>query len=517
MCEVEFRYKRDIHLLLPVSLALILSLFPVLFSNRTANNDVYLQLLSVEGLTHGAGYGFWQDGKFISMTSRPAHTRWPPGLTVIALCISLIGLDPLVALVNIYPFLIFGSYFVLFLALRRAFDLYASSIIAFASLTPLCVFNWYRELHSEPFAFFMSILLFYLVMSGQRTKHIDLLKLVMVILVSVILTMFRTTGVYFLPPAFLLYSLFWLEGYMNHAKFIVGGGLVAALPILMFHILSGTGLTPPAHTEKISFINELNGNIRTCAEVVMPRLIRLWRYGPLATALGWCVIVTTLLYVKLLWRLLRKQTGIRNDGLSRSFLVGLGFGISYIFALSISAVLYHYPWSSVYRVSGFCLPYMIIAFSSLAFILTSRNRWSRNIVILVILLTSIARYGYGWYYELLNEPNFKDYRQVVDCIMNVIDRNYKNVNQVYIYIGGHWCGRNLLYMFWYSQRYYKIFPWKIVPIKQFKKINVYGNNFVIIICKEDEGKFKNEFIKILSQQQYKKLQIFKFVLFSFSK
>lgn len=505
--------KWDICLLFPISLALMLSLFPILFSNHIANNDVYLQLLSVEGLIHGVGYGFWEDGKFISITSRPAHTRWPPGLTVVACAISLIGLDPLVSLVNIYPFLIFGSYFVLFLALRKTFNLYVSSIIAFGSLTPLCIFNWYRELHSEPFAFFMSTLLFYLVMNGQQNRHIDLIKLILVMLVSVALTMFRTAGIYLLPPTFFLYSLFWLKGRVNRVKFTIGGGLGATLPILMFHVLSGSGLSPSAGLEQISFINELNRNIQICAEVVIPRLIRFWRYEPLISILGWCVITTMLLYIKPIWRSLRKEINFENDGLSRSFLVGLGFGISYIFSLSISAVLYHYPWSSVYRVNGFCLPYMIIAFSSLTLILTNQNKRSRNMVVLAILLTSITRYGYAWHYELLNKPDFKDYRQTVDLIVNVIVHNYRNIPQVYVYTGGHWRGRNLLYMFWYSQRYYRVLPWKVIPVKQFNKIDFYVKNSIIITCKEDEDKFRHIFKRYILLKNYKKLQIFKFILF----
>lgn len=478
--------------ILPLILALLLSVFVIKFSTFNANNDAYLQLLAVEGIIEGKGYGFWQNSEFYFITSRSAQTRWPPGLTLIACLVYIIGLDPLISLMRIYPILIFISYLLLFLILKKIFHYFTASIIAFASMTPLCVLQWYKELGTEPFAFLLCIILFGIIIHGQISQDIEPYKLFLLVVVSITLTMFRTAGFFFLPISFLLYSLFWLKEWKTRIKFIIGGGLIAILPILLFHILSNGGTILPRLDLKhfLFLIDELNKNIATWSEIVIIRSVRLWRYKRIMILLGWIIFSIIFIYVKITWKSFVKNVmPIETKRRYQVLVTGLGWGISYAVFLSLSAFLYSYRWSEVYRVSGFSLPWMILAFSSCLLLIANRRPWIMKVIVLGILLLSMMKYGYAWRCELLYDVSkkdfFKDYRSATEHIVSIINQNCKQIDMVYIFAGGHWSGRNLLRMLWYYDKFYKKLPWKVMEIKHFNEISQAISNCALIVMKKD--------------------------------
>jgi len=506
----------------PIIFTLLLVIFTLKFSAFNANNDVYLQLLSTEGLIKGKGYGFWQDGEFISITSRSAQTRWPPGLTILACIIALMKLDPLVFLVQIYPFLIIISYLTLFYSLKKFLDTSTASIIAFSSLTPLCFFKWYRELASEPFAFVFSVILFSLVINGQKDNNINLHKLFLLILISVILTMIRTAGAYFIPVAFLLYALFWLKGRNYQIKFIFFGILLSMSPILIFHLMSDitskNKFIIPSSIENISFVSELNNNIGLWMEVIslkLPESILFPYRKEISITLGWIIFVIILLCIKQAQKILLKDNNLMEKGISRVLIAGFGFSFSYILFLSISSLIYSYPWSKEYRVSGFSLPWIILSFySSLLLLIIKYKNINKTIMLKIVirgvLLLSIIRYSFACIHAIINP--IRDYRETVRDVINAICHNYNNINTVYIY-DNHIRARKLLRMLWYSDRYYKKLPWRVVAISKYKPHIRSLKRSVLVIVKEDI-KYTETFIKSFSLwKKYTKIAHLEIIIF----
>ncbi|HKD16890.1 MAG TPA: hypothetical protein VKG23_03395, partial [Thermoanaerobaculia bacterium] len=56
--------------LIPVAIALVFALFPLRFAHDTANNDLFIQLLTADGFLSGRGFGYSLNGTFQPIAER---------------------------------------------------------------------------------------------------------------------------------------------------------------------------------------------------------------------------------------------------------------------------------------------------------------------------------------------------------------------------------------------------------------------------------------------------------------
>ena len=399
-------------------------------SSFSANNDAYLQVLAADGFRDGSGYGFHQNGEFISISARTMMSRWPPGLTALAAGLAKLGRDPLVSIVSIYPVLILATYLVLAWSLAGYLGAALACWTAFGALTPWCVMTYHSKLSTEPFALLFAAVLFALILQRKPTQTGSLVgRVVLFVVAAVGLTMFRNAGAYLVVVGVPLFVWFHGAGIWPRLRLAIVMGLCSLLPLMTFHWIAkaqSMKVAPPAKGGAgTGILSQLNGNLEVFAEALVPRISFLdARHSNLAAAIGWGLVLFVAAsgvreLARRKWDLEPREDG---DGL-RVVMVGLALALACVVMLAVSADQFGYDWSSVYRVKGFALPWIIAAFASGLVLLTAKNPTLRPLVMAVIILTSSARFMYAWRAplpDLIIPLCAVDYRGATDKMLQAV-------------------------------------------------------------------------------------------------
>lgn len=117
--------------------------------------------------------------------------------------------------------------------------------------------------------------------------------------------------------------------------------------------------------------------------------------------------------------------------------ISLVIFLAYVGMLAYSSSRYEYSWWTLYRVTGFVLPFIAIAF----FLILPKNRFW----LAFLLLVSVLHIGQ----TLLAAERQPGYRDVCDTIQREMTR--LGVEEVCIEKDS----REILRLLWYSRRYYK--------------------------------------------------------------
>ncbi|GIU78036.1 MAG: hypothetical protein KatS3mg005_1274 [Bryobacteraceae bacterium] len=257
---LQSRWRKIHPFLLPGLFAAMLAASAWWISCERANPDLWLQLLAAEGILDGRGYGFEEQGKWISIADRPPITRWPPGISVIAAAITMLGGNPLIFLTYAYPILLAASYLIVFTALRVHVPLAAAAIGAFYALSFHSVIQSHRVLQSEPLALFLSLVMAKLCAESDF-RFWNVIKIVVV---GFILTMVRASGAFVVTGAVAGYVFrnqsVWSRR-LAYSSALIG---VTLLPILLLQ--SGDSAT----AKPVVVVKEMAGNSLPVFELIGP-------------------------------------------------------------------------------------------------------------------------------------------------------------------------------------------------------------------------------------------------------
>lgn len=365
---------------------------------NAANNDVLLQLLAVEGIASGKGYGFTTSaGAFYSIGSRPAETRWPPGLTVIALLLGALSQDPHTLLARLQPVLGALSFLLLYWALRQGLGARLAALATvLASLSTTVWFDWHTEVSSESWFFLaLGAAILWVALDGMR-------RFQRLIGPAWTMVMFRSAGGYCSLGLAVAYAV----ARRNSFPRVLWEGfwrfLVLAAPLIAFHGYFGIK-TRNGLGHDVSLSSQLAKQIFWQHEILLPHTEFMKRHEVLGFALGSACFLWT---VFLCWRFFRQKSSIGV------LLVSCGaMGAGYMVSLAVSAVIARYDWGAVYRVSGVSTVLMGIVFWGGTLNLPQRPLFRR---ILLAAAVSVFLLKAGWYLKGGRTTAMQhDYRETV--------------------------------------------------------------------------------------------------------
>lgn len=371
--------------------------FWLLNSRRSisANNDAFLQLMAAQGIIEGAGYGFYEGEKFISIGERMPETRWPPGLTLVAAVLERCSVRPLEWISGALPWVGTLSLVVLAAQVHRELGVrpVEAMILALAVTGTGAFLDWHGEVGTEAFFF---LLLVCTTWAGALRGPVWAVPFIWM------MTLFRTAGIYLAAGLAALYGMersrrAWSFVLRSAAAFAVLGG-----PLLAFHAYYG--LSDGRAPNRISSIGEqILGQIFLLHEVISPHTYFMKDVRPLGTLLGIGILLTA---IAVAWR------AFRHVGTGLNLVTACAvMGISYFVLLAASAVAVGYDWASVYRVSSMSVILIGIAFWFGAFAFAPSSV-IRRIVLGAAILVVAAKIGF----TVVRHPNpafQRDYRATV--------------------------------------------------------------------------------------------------------
>lgn len=389
-------------------LAVILACFPIIFSKKTANNDLYIQLLAGDGILSGDGWGYYMGEEFHRVSERAPSTRFSPGISLLAAAIKGLGLDPLICLVSMYPLIFVLSFLILALALSKETNTQSGFILAFLALTPLSVLESHIMLASEPFALIFAIILFIFVIKGPRLRNgygffITTFQLVVI---AWFLIMIRNAMILLIAGALLAYSFIWIKGFWKKIGYFSLSLILCSAPMLILDFDIFTGFSSKKKLLNFKqilktfryFLKELNANIAILAEAIMPRLLHFFQYQKIIILIGWGILIfsSLVILIRSIYNRRKKASNLIKtvDSFERIATVSLIMTFTYIILLAIAATFFKYPWSSIYRVQGFILPWATFGFWSIILSFPYPDAF-RKVVLLLILLLAFGRFSYG--------------------------------------------------------------------------------------------------------------------------
>ncbi len=463
------------------ALGVLLALFPFQHANLTAVSDAFLQLIMADGLLTHTGYGYFENGDFVPMSSRHPATRWPPGLTAMAAVLSKLGLNPLVVMVRLYPLQLGVLYLLFVLALKNAFGVVAASSFSFSALSTVIVLDSYTRLSCESYTLLATAFILWLVLTGPKGKGRRAIIVAGAALTAacIALTMTRFAGAFLVPAACLLFAALWIRGVSRRLTFLAVTGFSTAAPLIALLWYLGPGPAPEPESNLLRadqaywaappvvwVAREWVGYLATFAEAVVPRVSAVYRYPIVPAALGALVLSSAAIALGTRYR--KYYDAPPGDSVKRRVaFVAMGLALAYLLVLSLVSTYFKTSWASVYRVSAFVLPVVVIACASSIYVCLPVR--FRGVCVAFFLLVGMIRLGHRWHHQsevdettLLN----REYRDVVAGAATVLRESFPGAQTLLVQTEGHWDARYLSREAWYAERYDGNFPWKVLTTEK---------------------------------------------------
>jgi hypothetical protein len=480
------------------ALGLVLLICSYICSSKSANNDVFQQLLAIDGIRDLGKYGYSTPDGFVSISERPTSTRWPPGMTLLGVLSASVGLDPLLTFSRFQVLLLPGAYLIWAFALRSQFGLVAASVLSFASLTGLNTIVAFSEVSSEPYALVCAQVMFAMVVGLLKGPNATVwVNIAVFVPAAIAMTFFRTSGVYVVAPLCVTIAYFAGSGWIRRMFLVCGVTLVSLAPILAFHSLSGRGILQMPETysalPQLNPVSEFIGNLCYFSETILPSIGAIPVQSPVRMVTGVLILLSVSLYC--LYMIWDRRDGlsvvdrVRKNGVGVP-LIAILVATAYAVLLGVSAAKYGYSWKATPRVAAFPVPWVILAFGSMC-VLVSRGR-VRHFVLALILVFALARVGVAARRIILTPaPNCfsNDYRATTAEIGSVLNPTDSRLEQVDVYAGGAWRGRNLLFQLWFAKKYANFLPGiKVTKVQTLPSQVQGGSKRALLISSEDAAK-----------------------------
>ena len=410
---------------LPLSGGFIFFLIALYISQPTANNDIYMQLLAIDGIL--LNFDFSGVG---------GH---PIGIALLGSFIKLLNIDPLIFLYWLQPFLISLSFLLLYKILITVLETRHAFFISMSSLGSLIIIKSMNKVTAEIVSL-MIILLFityiWKIIIINRVNNTS--SIVILILIGWLSILFRNASI-FLILGVLLFLL--IHNKFGKIKLLI----VSCLILIPGFIKSTFHYDNPGHLEKmfsfgasVDLVKQLMKHCMNFTEVIFPYNLHLNGQPRLKLIIGILVILFIIYQV-------RKSVKLKeNIKLLGDYFFTIG--ISYYLFLTLASIYYQYSWGDLYRVSGFGILFILCSFW--IYIFAFFKNWERYLL-LFLIISSISKITYGLRYELNAQGSrflFNDYRDTVTDIIEYID---PATSDLFIYTGDKWQGENLYYMIKY--------------------------------------------------------------------
>lgn len=443
----------------------ITTFFGIFISKATANNDIFLQLLAIDGII--------KDFDFSGVRGHPI------GIATFGALIKSLELDPLIVFYWIQPIMLAGCFVIIYNLLLLEFSSNISFLISLGSLFSLILVKASNQVTAEIISLFSILVIISFAWNKLIiNKEIRLQQILSLILLSWVIIFFRNASIFIIIG--LIYFLF-QRNLFSFYKF----GIIALLMVLPGIIKALFFYDNPGNLDYIlsfnfysAFLSQIGKHISNFSEIVLPYSLHLNQYQFSKLLLG--IIIFAIILVIL------NSKNLKNHN-NRKMLGKLFFtlGISYYLFLSVSALYYNYSWGDLYRVSGFGIIFIFISFW--VFVFSFIEKYNFKIWVLVFLgFLTIGKFGYGIRYESIASETrflFYDYRNSINNIKKALPAQTK---VIYILTSGPWQGENLYYMLSYFNSIYSL-PFHI---KKYNGTSL-DKNEVLLVAEKAINKLSN--------------------------
>ena len=456
---IKYQIKNSIDLLYQLLGSFIFFLLAFFISRLTANNDIYVQLLAIDGI--------------LSELDFSGVGQHPVGIAMVASLFKLCKLDPLICLYFLQPVLCGLCFWILFRLVRSVMPDKHAFFITFSSLSSLVLIQSMHQVTAEIISL-VAILFFisYVWKNIIQDQNMNFKIISIMVILSWMAILCRHTAMFIIVGVLIF---FYLNNIFSRLKlFLIGTiilfpgvikGLFFYKEIVRTHNLFSFN-TP------LIIITQLSKHFLDFTEIILPYSLHLNR-APLLK--GLICLICLFIFLLMIWQKKDSDTGFNRKKLLGDYFFTIG--ISYYCILSFASVYCNYNYSDLYRVSGFGILFILNGFW--LYIFSYAIKW-RKYILIILMISSITKISYGLRYEILSERHrflFQDYRRSVNSIIDYEDGRRE---EVFVYIGEHWEDINLFYLLKYYDLIYSL-PFEVSQYKDQKE-----KTSSVILCTEKD-------------------------------
>lgn len=416
--------------------SVILILLGYFISRITANNDIYMQLLAVDGIINSFDF-----------SGVGGH---PIGIALIGTFIRLIGADPLLVLFYLQPVFCAFCFIILLKLLKKVLPNNYAFFISLNAMLSLVLIKAMNQVSAEIIS--LAAVLYFLlyvwdviiIKEKENNTHFIIL-----VLLSWITILLRNASIFIILGV--LVFIFQQKIYKT-LKFSLLS-LLLLFPGILKSMISVDNNSSLENILSIKapmiFYDQIIKHIKNLVEIVIPYNLHLNKFPEIKLVIGLSCVVFCL--VNFFYNNIHVNKISRKNIMADFFLT---VGLSYFFFLSLASVylgdtsIYSTDWGNIYRVSGFGILFLLCAFW--IYIKNLKNL-KRSFVFYVLLLLCFGKLSYGLRYEILASNTrlfFSDYRTIGNSVKNYMIGTEDN-EKLLIYTFGSHQGKNLYYILKY--------------------------------------------------------------------
>ena len=467
---IKYQPKHSTELLYQLFGSFIFIIIALFLSRPTANNDIFVQLLAIDGIL--SNFDFSEMG------------HHPLGIAVTASLLKLCKLDPLICLYFLQPFLCGLCFWILYRLLKTVLPSKYAFFMTFSSLSSLVFIKSMNQVTAEIISLTTILLLMtYVWKIFIQNNKMTFIIVTNIVILSWIAILFRNAAIFIIIG--ILIFLFINNKFSKLSFFIV-----STIMLLPGGVKTLFYYNQPVCTDNLfsislplKIITQFTKHFLNFTEVIFPYSLHLNRIPWLKLIIVICILLFLLFITRY-----KKDLEVENN--KRKLLGDYFFivGMSYYCILSFASVYYDSNWGELYRVSGFGILFILNGFW--LYIFSYTIKW-RKYILVILTISSICKISYGIRYELLSQKsrfNFQDYRQSVKSIIDYAEGRW---DEVYVYLGEPWEDTNLLYMLQYYDIIYSL-PFEVSQYNS----NREETNSVIFCTEMDLNHFQSNKYKL---------------------
>ena len=396
---------------------------------------------------------------------------YPIGISIIASFLIMLNIDPILFFHIMSPIILVVIFILLVNALKPT-GIYESMFLSYNFCVNLYFLKSFNQFNAEIVSFlFMSILIFYILTNRKRIEELHLKHVMVVIVLSWINIMIRDAMVFFVIGCF-LYLIF--QQYLVKKNMLFTFLLIpiALLPIItrIFDNNQSEGLMTLLSNENfnarlIVILSSFSDFHKYLPEMILPKLERFSSYNFFTLFISILVIIIAVYHFAIY---ITNYKSVKNKEMNILLFFSI-VGFTYLTGISIASGLFNYEWISLYRVSGLSISFLSIPFWIVVLRKDRRKNLNFKLLIIIFFFLTQAKYLYAVKYENYYSTKrllFEDHREINN---NIIDETnlISKTNQINVYVGGAWPGRNLYRILQYNNYFYEQDSIIINPIWDF--------------------------------------------------
>ena len=453
--------------------SLIFLLLPFLISKKTTSNDLYMQLIAIEGV--------------VSQFDFSGVGGHPIGFVLIGSFFKILNLDPLLIFNFLQPFISSFCFVLLFKIINNVLSPVLSFFISLSAMSSLIIIKAMNQFGAEIFSLASILfLILYALENFILKERFQTKNLLWIILLSWIALVIRNASIFIIIG---ISGFLFICGKFNKKKHM-------AIPIIMLipgifksisSVDNNTSIKNIFSNESPNiFLDQIFKHISNLKEIIMPNILYLNRIPIMKFSIGFlCLLFCLYMFFKDY-----KSKKELND---KKLIGDLFFiiGLSYYFFLSFASAylrtdsIYSTDWGNIYRVSGFGIIFFLVSFWVY---LRYSKILKREIIIYMLIVFCFGKFAYGLRYEFIYGKTrllFDDYRNTANSVIDYMGQS--NNNKLIVYTSGYHQGKNLYYILKYYDMIYSL-PFQVENLTDSK----YEINNATLFCAVNDLEYFNK-------------------------